>query len=49
MFNLAYRERETRSFLRYQVVVSAVTLGLCLFGLVAFALIAVAPCEAKGW
>ena len=41
--NLAYRERETRRFLPYQLVVSAVTLGLCLFDLAAFALIAVVP------
>ncbi len=43
VFNLAYRERETRSFLHYQTVVSAVTAATCLFGLLAFALIAILP------
>jgi membrane protein len=43
VFNIAYREREARGFVRYQLAVSAVTLGLCLFGLLALFLIAIAP------
>ena len=46
VFNLAYRERESRSFLHYQAVVLAVTAAMCLFGLLAFALIAVMPLAA---
>src|SRR4051794_5188551 len=42
-FNIAYRERETRGFLRHQAVVLAVTASVCLFGLLAFALVAVLP------
>jgi membrane protein len=43
VFNIAYRERETRSFVRYQLIVSVVTAGLCLFGLIAFSMVAIAP------
>ena len=42
-FNIAYRERERRGFLRHQAAVLAVTASLCLFGLLAFALVAVLP------
>ena len=43
VLNIAYRERETRGFLHYQAVVLAVTAATCLFGLLAFALVAVIP------
>jgi membrane protein len=44
--NIAYRERETRPFLRYQAAAAAVTAGACLFGLAALALVAVPPAVA---
>jgi membrane protein len=46
VFNLAYRERETRDFLHYQAVLLAVTTATCLFGLLAFALVAIIPVAA---
>ena len=47
-FNIAYRERETRGFLRYQAVMLAVTAAVCLFGLLAFVLVAVLPAAVGG-
>ncbi len=45
--NIAYRERETRPFLRYQAAAAAVTAGACLFGLAALALAAALPAAAS--
>jgi membrane protein len=44
--NYAYRERERRSFLRYQVVALVVTLAACLFGAVVFVFVVVLPAAA---
>jgi membrane protein len=44
--NIAYRERETRPFLRYQAAAAAVTAGACLFGLLALALVIAPPAAA---
>ena len=41
--NLAYREREARGFLRYQLVTAVATAAACLFGLLALALVAALP------
>jgi membrane protein len=41
--NIAYREREERSFLRYQAVAAAATGVACLFGLAALVLVAMLP------
>ena len=41
--NLAYREREARGFLRYQLATAVATAAACLFGLLALALIALLP------
>jgi len=38
--NIAYRERETRPFWRYQAAAAVVAAGACLFGLLALALAA---------
>ena len=47
VLNIACRERERRSFLRYQLTVLAITAVLCLFGLAALTLIAIQPLVTK--
>jgi membrane protein len=44
--NIAYRERETRGFWRYQAAALAVAAGAALYGLAALALVAVLPAAA---
>jgi membrane protein len=46
VLNIAYREREQRRFLHYHVTILWLTLWLCLFGLVALALITIVPLAA---
>lgn len=45
--NIAYQEKEERSFLRFNLLALVLTLGLILGGLVAIALIAVLPAVAQ--
>ena len=47
VLNIAYRERERRGLVRYQLTVLAVTAAICLLGLVALATIAVLPLVAN--
>lgn len=46
--NIAYRERETRGFWRYQAAALAVAAGAAFYGLAALALLAVLPAVAAG-
>jgi membrane protein len=46
VLNITYRERERRGLVRYHLTVLAVTAAICLFGLLALALIAVVPLAA---
>jgi membrane protein len=43
VLNIAYRERERRGLVRYHLTVLAVTVTICLLGLVALATVAVLP------
>lgn len=45
-FNIACGEQEDRGFVRYQVVLLAVTAAMCLFGLLALVLVAILPAAA---